>query len=93
MLKRLMRAIKARLDALAAQLERLAAAREFVEVWCTTVDPDSHEFGAELSCEEANTMAELFRTHLYANTARQLLAEHAQNCAGAANHPEKEYAW
>ncbi|MEU0214060.1 hypothetical protein ABZ281_02690 [Streptomyces sp. NPDC006265] len=70
--------------------QRLQAAEEFVWTWAETVDPDSHEFGAELGCNETNTAANLFRLFHFWNTANQLQKEHQRgpNCNNAEPHPE-----
>ncbi|WP_329271834.1 hypothetical protein [Streptomyces sp. NBC_01451] len=70
--------------------QRLEAADEFTWVWSDTVNPCSHEFGADLTCRETNTLATLFRLFHHWNTANQLQKEHERgpNCNNAEPHPE-----
>lgn len=70
------------------QRQQLKAAEDFVWTWSDTVDPDSHEFAADLDCTETNTAADLFRVFNFWNTANQLLKEHASNCTHDEPHPE-----
>ncbi|MFJ3270948.1 hypothetical protein [Streptomyces sp. NPDC086776] len=69
---------------------KLEAAEAFVNKWCETVDPDSHAFGADLDCTEANTMARLFEVFNFTNTAAQLMKEHLPHCEGTEQHPETD---
>ncbi|MEU7146995.1 hypothetical protein AB0B15_02985 [Streptomyces sp. NPDC045456] len=71
---------------------QLQAADDFVNMWCETVDQDSHKFGVDLDCAEAKTMARLFEVFAFHNTARQLLEEHGESCSEPEAHFKEDHA-
>ncbi|WP_159398275.1 hypothetical protein [Streptomyces aureocirculatus] len=77
-------------DGRKVQQEQLQAAEDFVFTWSGTVDPDSYQSGAELSCGATNRLANLFRAFYFWGAANWLQKEHehGSNCNSAEPHPE-----
>ncbi|MGV9693414.1 hypothetical protein ACWDUX_30400 [Streptomyces sp. NPDC003444] len=71
---------------------RLAAAEAFVEQWTTSGRACEMAEQYAINCGDAETMADLFRTFQYPNTAHTILSDHAQDCPAPHRH-EKRGTW